>query len=100
MKSYKKYPHWKCDDDYDKYGYDKCGYDKYDKYDCMDDHYDMNMSCCTPKMKCMPTKECVKTYKCTYKLYRVCSYKLYKCCPSCGHEFDYHHHRGACPKCM
>ncbi|MDR3559906.1 MAG: hypothetical protein P4N59_00500 [Negativicutes bacterium] len=54
---------------------------------------------CAPKIKCEPTKECVKTFKCFYKLYRVCHYHLYKVCPHCGHEFDYHHHRGICPKC-
>ncbi|WP_094605390.1 hypothetical protein SPSIL_001970 [Sporomusa silvacetica DSM 10669] len=94
MKAYKKYPYWKCDDDYGKYG---C----HDKNEMMDDDcHDMDMSCCTPKMKCQPTKECVKTYKCYYKLYKICTYRLYKVCPSCGHEFDYHEHRGACPKCM
>ena len=93
MKSYKKYPYWKCDDEYSKCG---CS----EKSEMMDDCQDMDMSCCTPKMKCMPTKECVKTYKCYYKLYRMCTYRLYKVCPCCGHEFDYHTHRGACPKCM
>ncbi len=92
MKSYKKYPHWKCDDD-------KCGCeDKYDKCD-MDECQDME-PCYTPKMKCQTTKECVKTYKCYYKLYRICTYRLFKLCPYCGYEFDYHEHRGGCPKCM
>ncbi|WP_021168510.1 hypothetical protein SOV_02080 [Sporomusa ovata DSM 2662] len=91
MKAYKKYPYWKCDDDYDK-----CN----DKYDMNDDCHDMDMSCCTPKMKCQPTKECVKTFKCYYKLYKMCTYRLYKVCPYCGCEFDYHEHRGSCPKCM
>ncbi|SMC72336.1 hypothetical protein [Sporomusa malonica] len=93
MKAYKKNPYWKCDDDYSKYG---CS----DKHEMMDDCYDMDMSCYAPKMKCQPTKECVKTYKCYYKLYKICTYRLYKMCPYCGHEFDYHEHRGGCPKCM
>ena len=51
------------------------------------------------QMKCKMEKECVKTYKCYYKLYKVCQYRMYKICPCCGHEFDYHKHRGMCPKC-
>jgi hypothetical protein len=51
------------------------------------------------KMKCKMEKECVKTYKTYYKLYKVCQYRLYKLCPCCGHEFDYHRHRGMCPRC-
>ena len=51
------------------------------------------------KMKCKTERECVKTYKCYYKLYKICQYRMYKVCPCCGHEFDYHHHRGICPKC-
>ncbi len=51
------------------------------------------------QMKCKTEKECVKTYKCYYKLYKVCQYRMYKVCPCCGHEFDYHRHRGMCPKC-
>ena len=50
-------------------------------------------------MKCKMEKECVKTYKCYYKLYKVCQYRLYKICPCCGCEFDYHKHRGMCHKC-
>ena len=92
MKPYKKYPYWKCDDEYNKYGcMDKCE---------MDDCQDMDMSCCAPKVKCMPTKECVKTFKCYYKLYKICTHRLFKICPYCGHEFDYHQHHGNCPKCM
>ena len=51
------------------------------------------------QMKCKVEKECVKTYKSYYKIYKVCQYRLYKICPCCGHEFDYHKHRGTCPKC-
>lgn len=51
------------------------------------------------QMKCKMEKECIKTYKSYYKMYRVCQYRLYKVCPCCGHEFDYHKHRGMCPKC-
>lgn len=50
-------------------------------------------------MKCKIEKECVKTYKCYFKMYKVCQYRMYKICPCCGHEFDYHRHRGMCPKC-
>lgn len=63
-------------------------------------------SCCdwtdcgyTPKFKHKPVKECVKTYKTYYKLYKICTYCLYKVCPHCGLEFDYHECRGICPKC-
>ena len=51
------------------------------------------------QMKCKMEKECVKTYKCYYKMYKVCQYRIYKICPCCGHEFDFHKHRGMCPKC-
>lgn len=57
------------------------------------------MCCDMSQMKCKVEKECVKTYKCYYKLYKVCQYRMYKICPCCGHEFDYHRHRGMCPKC-
>ncbi|BBB90316.1 MAG TPA: hypothetical protein PKA28_12935 [Methylomusa anaerophila] len=85
-----------------------CQYPKYD--DCHDyksdycDDYEADdyceVSCPTPKMKCHPTKECVKTYKCYYRLYRISYYRLYRVCPQCGHEHDYYHHRGVCPRCM
>ena len=92
----------------------------YPKYDChkpkpvhchMEDDCEMpcmkekmdnecpNMCADLHKMKCKVEKECIKTYKTYYKLYRVCEFRLYKCCPCCGHEFDYHSHRGTCPKC-
>ncbi|MGL5515039.1 MAG: hypothetical protein ACRDBM_17645 [Sporomusa sp.] len=94
MKSYRMHPDWKCDDaSYPQYG-------NPDKSDMMDDCEDMEMHCCAPKIKCQPTKECIKTFKCCYKLYRICTYCLFKICPYCGHEFDYHRHRGSCPKCM
>ena len=51
------------------------------------------------QMKCKMEKECVKTYKCYYKMYKVCQYRMYKICPCCGNEYDYHKHRGTCPKC-
>lgn len=51
------------------------------------------------QLKCKVEKECVKTYKSYYKLYKVCQYRIYKVCPCCGHEFDYHRQRGVCPKC-
>lgn len=60
---------------------------------------DYDMCCDMPKMPCKMEKKCVKTYKCIYKLYKTCHYRLYKVCPRCGHEFDYHHHRGMCPRC-
>jgi hypothetical protein len=59
-----------------------------------------DMSCdCPPKMSCKMEKECVKTFTCHYKLYRVCMYRLYKVCPRCSREFDYHERRGMCPHC-
>ncbi|WP_074431350.1 hypothetical protein [Anaerosporomusa subterranea] len=58
------------------------------------------MDCdCPPKIDCKMEKECVKTFTCQYKLYRVCMYRLYKVCPRCGRESDYHGHRGMCPHC-
>ena len=93
-------PKWDCGS--------KCGYDM--------DHDDMNMGTCgmgmgmdtgmgmcmddcPPKMNCKMEKECVKTFTCQYKLYRICMYRLFKVCPRCGREFDYHGHRGMCPHC-
>jgi hypothetical protein len=101
------YPKWGekyCDD----YKYDNCcDYNympkKY-KMDCDYDYpkmykQDWDMCCEMPKIPCKSEKKCVKTFKCTYKLYRVCRYRLYKVCPRCGHEYDYQHHRGLCPHC-
>ncbi len=67
-------------------GMDMCGMDMM-SYDC------------PPKMNCKMEKECVKTFTCHYKLYRVCMHRLYKVCPRCSREFDYHGHRGMCPHC-
>lgn len=74
----------------------KCGYEPKCDYDT--EQYE-GMDCCEPKMKCKVQKECVKTFTCQYKLYRICMYRLVKVCPRCGMEFDYHHHRGMCPHC-
>ncbi|MEN6413782.1 MAG: hypothetical protein ABFC84_13635 [Veillonellales bacterium] len=80
--------------------YDDCG--DHHEMDCMPK---MEPDCCPPmpcempKMKCKPKKECVKTFKCCYKLYRITSYRLYKICSRCGCEFDHHMHQGMCPKC-
>jgi len=85
-----------------------CKMDDNDDYDdcempCMKEkpEHDCYSTMCSDmdKMKCKMEKECVKTYKTYYKLYRVCQYRLYKLCPCCGHEFDHHRHRGMCPKC-
>jgi len=95
---------------YDKHGCQKpeCTYPKdghdYDCYEPMKHTMDCDMGddmdmCCPPKMPCKMEKKCVKTYKCTYKLYKVCQYRLYKVCPHCGTEFDYYEHRGMCHKC-
>jgi len=62
----------------------------YDFMDCADG---------MPKVKCKTSKECVKTYKTYYKMYKICTYRLYKVCCRCGTEFDYYGHRGMCPKC-
>ena len=48
---------------------------------------------------CKPTKKCLKTFDCTFKLYRLSYCRLYKVCQSCGHEYDFHHHVGVCPRC-
>jgi hypothetical protein len=48
---------------------------------------------------CKITKECVKTYKCHYKLYKISHYHLCMICPHCGHEFDYYYYQGLCPRC-
>jgi len=53
----------------------------------------------TQKIHCKTTRECVKTYKTYYKMYRICTYCLYKVCSRCGAEFDYYAHRGLCPHC-
>lgn len=53
----------------------------------------------TPLIRCKTTRECVKTYKTCYKMYRICTYCLYKVCSRCGAEFDYYAHRGLCPRC-
>lgn len=93
-----------CDMDYPmKKGYmPKMGYMPHDYMGHMDhmDHMGhMPMDCCDmPMPKCKTEKTCVKTYKCTYKLYKVCSYRLYKVCPRCGHEYDYYRYP-TCTKC-
>lgn len=109
-----------CDMDYNSYPKKKCYSHMMPKTDCMQhphmDHMHMDhmhmghmghmghmdhmhMDCCEmPMTKCKTEKTCVKTYKCTYKLYKVCSYKLYKVCPRCGHEYDYYRYP-TCTKC-
>jgi hypothetical protein len=52
-----------------------------------------------PAIKCKTTKECVRTYKTYYKMYKISTYRLYKVCSRCGAEFDYYGHRGLCPRC-
>mgnify|MGYP000374150765 CR=1 FL=1 len=79
--------------------YSKCGMPKWDT-DCGEWHdddmdYGHKNTCFRPRCK----MECVKTYKCYYKLYRCTCYRLFKCCPRCGHEFDYHRFHGMCPRC-
>ena len=94
------YPKWdyKCG----KYDYDDCEYNHKDYGKCCDkddmEYPVFDMECCMPKMKCKTEKKCVKTFSCTYKLYKVCSYKLMKSCPRCGHEYE-HDRYPACPKC-
>ena len=51
-----------------------------------------------PKMKCKTEKKCVKTFSCTYKLYKICTYKMIKVCPRCGNEYEHDRHP-ACPRC-
>lgn len=88
-----------------KMDYDMCYEPKMHKMDC-DMCYepkmpkmDYDMCCEMPKSPCKMEKKCVKTFKCTYKLYKICQYRLHKVCPRCGHEYDYHYHRGMCPRC-
>jgi len=78
---------------YQHHHHGDCGHMVQDEPEMVED------DCCAPKIKCTPTKECVKTFTSCYKLYRICHYKLYKVCHRCGHEFEYHHHQGMCPKC-
>lgn len=78
----------------------KCGYEMEHEHEGMEMGMDMDMGCdCPPKMNCKMEKECVKTFTCQYKLYRVCMYRLYKVCPRCGQESDYHANKGMCPHC-
>jgi hypothetical protein len=109
---YKKYqPKWDCaskcemmDDDYDDDDDYDCGCMDYKPYKPMKMCSMPNMpymqtdSCEMPMSKCKTEKTCVKTYKCTYKLYKVCTYKLYKVCPHCGKEYEYYKYR-MCPRC-
>lgn len=108
--SYQKmyYPKWDykhgkchddCDCDYDYKDYYKCDekcppkyYDKCDDYDYPD------IECCMPKIKCKTEKKCIKTFTCSYKLYKLCMYKVVKVCPRCNHEYDHGRHP-MCPKC-
>lgn len=76
----------------------QCGDMPYMKEKTEDECYS-NMYADMSKMKCKMEKECVKTYKTYYKVYKVCQYRMYKICPCCGHEYDYHRHHGMCPKC-
>lgn len=45
------------------------------------------------------TRQCLRTYTSTFKLYRVCYFRLYKVCPWCGFEFDCYHYHDICPYC-
>lgn len=74
-----------------------CYHSKFEEWDDM-------KGCCPPKkniksMCCSPRKKCIKTFDCTFKLYRLSYCRLYKVCQSCGHEYDFYHHRGMCPHC-
>jgi hypothetical protein len=101
LKGYSKWEHCKCGEKYPKGGMctcmEECGGEMAETcYSKEDEH------CHVPKMsvKCSPpTKECVKTYKCCYKLYKFTQYRLYKVCNGCGNEFDHYQNRGMCTKC-
>lgn len=110
---YKKYqPKWDCEPKYEMdcdmdNDMDYCDMDYPEKKSCMPkmgympQHMmgHMPMDCCDMSMpKCKTEKTCVKTFKCTYKLYKVCSYKLYKVCSRCGNEYDYYKYP-TCNKC-
>ncbi|MDU2063839.1 MAG: hypothetical protein E6713_03280 [Sporomusaceae bacterium] len=69
------------------------------------EEWDDMKDCCHMKkepkfISCAPKKKCVKTFDCTFKLYRMCYYRLYKVCHACGHEYDFYQHRGTCPRCQ
>lgn len=85
----KDYGHKCCDKDYSHKCHDKCDDYDYPAYD---------MDCCMPKMKCKTEKKCIKTFTCSYKLYKLCMYKVVKVCPRCNHEYDHGRHP-MCPKC-
>ncbi|SEO46495.1 hypothetical protein SAMN04490178_102112 [Propionispora vibrioides] len=67
------------------------------KDDCQEHHEHV---CCDIPNLPKPEKECVKTFKCVYRVYKVCHYRVFKICPVCSHEFDVVLHHGRCPKCM
>lgn len=60
--------------------------------------YMEGMSCCPPRPM-MPSKKCVKTVNCTYRIYRMSYYCVYAVCPGCSLEFDVYRHKGHCPRC-
>ncbi|VBB06574.1 Hypothetical protein LUCI_1810 [Lucifera butyrica] len=102
-----------------KYGYcPKCGYPQhlckchlyhepgmnwgemsgYPEMKCKKEMCPPPIQCHIPE--CKPEKECVKTLKYVFKLYKTCKFHMCMICPVCGHEFDYNRHHGVCPKCM
>ena len=104
MKGHSKWEHCKCGGKYTKDNMCTCQEECSDMamphQECYPPQEDEH--CHVPKMsvKCSPpTKECVKTYKCCYKLYKFTQYRLYKVCTVCGYEFDHYQNRGMCTKC-
>ena len=94
-----------------KYENDNCEYNhkdfsnnkSSDKDRDKDDIYNIDspvcdVDCCMPKINCKPEKKCIKTFACTYRLYRICFYKVVRVCPRCSHEYDNKRHP-VCPKC-
>ncbi len=75
------------------------GYLHGNMYDGDENCYDFTFSGGRPRISCKTTKECVKTYKTYYKMYKISTYRLYKVCPHCGLEFDFYGCRGICPRC-
>ena len=77
-----------------KYENDNCEYNHKDTSECLP----CDVDCCMPKINCKPEKKCIKTFNCTYRLYKICFYKVVRVCPRCNHEYDNEWHP-VCPKC-
>lgn len=93
------YPKWNCHEYPQHECFSSKGCCPDEQESCGKSHCHEQICCDIPKIPCKPKKECVETFKCSYKLYRISYYRLYKQCGQCGHEYDHQHHQGMCPKC-